>query len=229
MAKILITEKEITELLGQGKKRIEIPKGALVTPLARELASFRGVDLVEAIEQKSLMESSAEPPRSPQLSPTQAPSESNQRAVVFGSDHGGYQLKEGLKKYAESLGYKTIDVGTHNEEPCDYPDFAYAVARCVASGEAWRGVMIDGAGIGSCVVANKVPGVKAACCHNEFVARNAREHNDTNVLTLGSRVTGSEVCKEIMKVWLETWFAGGRHKQRVEKITDVEKRFLKDV
>ena len=88
-------------------------------------------------------------------------------------------------------------------------------------------MMIDGAGIGSCVVANKVPGIRAACCHNEFVARNAREHNDTNVLTLGSRVVGIEVCKEILRIWLETWFAGGRHKQRVDKIVDVESRFLK--
>ncbi len=156
-----------------------------------------------------------------------ASGESRDKVVAFGSDHGGFQLKEILKQHASTLGYKVIDVGTNSEEPCDYPDFAYAVARAVASGEAWRGVMVDGAGIGSCVVANKVPGVRAACCHNEFVARNAREHNDTNVLTLGSRVIGSEVCKEILKIWLETWFAGGRHKQRIDKITDVEKRFLK--
>ncbi len=87
--------------------------------------------------------------------------------------------------------------------------------------------MVDGAGVGSCVVANKVPRIRAACCHNEFVARNAREHNDANVLTLGSRATGSEVSKEIMRIWLETWFSGGRHKHRVEKITDVERRYLR--
>lgn len=227
MAKILITEKEIAESLAQGKKKLEIPKGALVTPLARELASFRGVELVERTEVKPPPSSAPKASPSPQQSSIEFSSDSKEKTVAFGSDHGGYHLKETLKKYAESLGYRIVDVGTHNEEPCDYPDFAYAVASAVASGEAWRGVMIDGAGIGSCVVANKVPGVKAACCHNEFVARNAREHNDTNVLTLGSRVTGSEVCKEIMKVWLETWFAGGRHKQRVEKIGDVEKRFLR--
>ncbi|MER3525063.1 MAG: ribose 5-phosphate isomerase B [Ignavibacteria bacterium] len=149
------------------------------------------------------------------------------KVVVFGSDHGGFKLKEELKPFTQKLGYAVLDVGTYDENPCDYPDFAYAVAKAVSSGEAWRGIMIDGAGIGSCVVANKVPGVKAACCHNEFVARNAREHNDTNVLTLGSRVTGSEVCKEIVKVWLETWFAGGRHKHRVDKIDQIETRFLK--
>jgi ribose 5-phosphate isomerase B len=132
-----------------------------------------------------------------------------------------------LLKHAESMGYAVIDLGTSNEEPCDYPDFAYAVARAVSSGEAWRGVAIDGAGIGSCIVANKVPGVRAACCHNEFVARNSREHNDANVLTLGSRVTGSEVCREILRIWLEAWFAGGRHKGRVDKIIDIEHRYLK--
>ncbi|MFN0159193.1 MAG: ribose 5-phosphate isomerase B [Bacteroidota bacterium] len=147
------------------------------------------------------------------------------KAVAIGSDHGGFQLKEALKPFIESLGYLVIDVGTADEKPCDYPDFAYAVAVAVSGGQAWRGVMIDGAGIGSCVVANKVPGVRAACCHNEFVARNAREHNDTNVLTLGSKVTGSEVCKEILKVWLETWFSGGRHKKRVDKMIDVERKF----
>ncbi|MEK7670877.1 MAG: ribose 5-phosphate isomerase B [Bacteroidota bacterium] len=223
MAKTLITEASISEAIASGKKRIEVPKGAIITPLAAELASFKGVEIVEATPK-------SEPPKSstPQNPHRPAEQTSNKEKVVaFGSDHGGYQLKEQLKKYAESLGYKVLDVGTNSEESCDYPDFAYAVAKAVSAGEAWRGVMIDGAGIGSCVVANKVSGVKAACCHNEFVARNAREHNDTNVLTLGSRVTGSEVCKEILRVWLETWFAGGRHKQRVDKIDEVEKRFMK--
>ncbi|MDL1892955.1 ribose 5-phosphate isomerase B [Sphingobacteriales bacterium CHB3] len=194
------------------------PKGAIITPLAAELALAKGIEF-------SFSGQSAKLPETAHAASGSSPSKG--AIVAFGSDHGGFQLKEQLKKYAEGLGYKVLDVGTSNEEPCDYPDFAYAVAKSVSTGEAWRGVMIDGAGIGSCVVANKVPGVKAACCHNEFVARNAREHNDTNVLTLGSRVVGSEVCKEILKIWLETWFSGGRHKQRVEKIDEVEKRFLK--
>ena len=223
MAKALITEASVKEAIVGGKKKLAIPKGALITPLAAELASFNGVEFVEATTE--LKKPASETTK--QSSPPSESSTSNNKPVAFGSDHGGFQLKEQLKKYAVSLGYKVMDVGTSSEEPCDYPDFAYAVARAVSSGEAWRGVMIDGAGIGSCVVANKVPGVKAACCHNEFVARNAREHNDTNVLTLGSRVTGSEVCKEILRIWLEAWFAGGRHRQRVDKIDEVEKRFTK--
>ncbi len=222
MAKVLITQASVTEAIAAGKKKLEIPKGAIITPLAAELASFKGVEFVEV---------TAEPkktaPETTKQSIPLAESSSQGKTVAFGSDHGGFQLKEQLKKYAEGLGYKILDLGTNSEEPCDYPDYAYAVARAVLSGEAWRGVMIDGAGIGSCVVANKVPGVKAACCHNEFVARNAREHNDTNVLTLGSKVTGSEVCKEILRIWLESWFAGGRHRQRVDKIDEVEKKFSK--
>lgn len=221
MARTVITEKDIDAVLAQGKKRIEIPQGALVTPLAAERATSRGVEIITL---------RPEAPMNPPSNPSQSSPPSQARTaevIAFGSDHGGYQLKEQLKSYAESLGYKVLDVGTYDEKPCDYPDYAYAVARAVSAGEAWRGVMIDGAGIGSCVVANKVPGIKAACCHNEFVARNAREHNDTNVLTLGSRVTGTELCKEILKTWLETWFAGGRHKQRVEKIAQIERKFMK--
>ncbi len=218
MAKSLITEGMVRQAISSGQKKMNAPKGAIITPLAAELALAKGIEF-------SFSGQSAKLPETAHAASGSSPSKG--AIVAFGSDHGGFQLKEQLKKYAEGLGYKVLDVGTSNEEPCDYPDFAYAVAKSVSTGEAWRGVMIDGAGIGSCVVANKVPGVKAACCHNEFVARNAREHNDTNVLTLGSRVVGSEVCKEILKIWLETWFSGGRHKQRVEKIDEVEKRFLK--
>ena len=217
----LVSEQDVRKALADGKRRIEVQPGTLVTPLAAEFASASGVEIVTRA-------TPAEPaPAAPQASPGGEPLPSAEKKVAFGSDHGGFQLKQTLLKYAESLGYSVIDLGTSSEEPVDYPDFAYAVARAVSSGEAWRGVAIDGAGIGSCVVANKVPGVRAACCHNEFVARNSREHNDTNVLTLGSRVTGSEVCKEILRTWLESWFAGGRHKGRVEKINDIERRYLK--
>jgi ribose 5-phosphate isomerase B len=223
MARMVITEKDIDAVLAQGKKRIEIPRETIVTPLAAERAGSKGVEIVTL-----LPEAPMNPPTKPSPHQSSTPSHApTGQVIAFGSDHGGYQLKEQLKSYAESLGYKVLDVGTYDEKPCDYPDYAYAVARAVSAGEAWRGVMIDGAGIGSCVVANKVPGIKAACCHNEFVARNAREHNDTNVLTLGSRVTGTELCKEILKTWLETWFAGGRHKQRVEKIAQIEEKFMK--
>lgn len=225
MGKPLITEQMVREAISKGSKTIEVPAGSIITPLAAEKALAAGVRITERKDQPVQPPASLPTPSGPM--PETGTSERS-RVVAFGSDHGGFQLKEVLKKHAEGLGYRVLDVGTNSEEPCDYPDFAYAIAAVVARGEAWRGIMIDGAGIGSCVVANKVPGIRAACCHNEFVARNAREHNDTNVLTLGSRVVGTEVCKEIVRVWLETWFAGGRHKLRVGKIIDVESRFLKN-
>ena len=221
MARRVITEENIRELIRMGKKSFELPYGASLTTLAAEVASAEGIEI------KKMNKELQGPVQESGLKPNPVDSLTSDRTVAFGSDHGGFQLKEVLKKYAESLGYKVLDVGTQSEESCDYPDYAYAVALAVATGKAWRGVMIDGAGIGSCVVANKVPGILAACCHNEFVARNAREHNDTNVLTLGSRVTGLEVCKEILRVWLESWFSGGRHKSRLQKIKDVESKFLK--
>lgn len=223
MPRSLITEATIREVIAQGGKTLLVEPTAILTPLAVEHAASHGI----AIQKKATAPQKPANPSAQPVSGTPEPESPSGQVVAFGSDHGGFQLKEQLKAYATSLGYSVLDVGTNSEEACDYPDFAYAVAVSVASGKAWRGVMIDGAGIGSCVVANKVPGVRAACCHNEFVARNAREHNDTNVLTLGSKATGSEVCKEILRIWLETWFAGGRHKKRVDKITDVEAKFLK--
>lgn len=215
MSRQVITEIAIREAIAQGSKTLLVPPGAMITSLASEIAAQNGI----------ILKSSPEDATMPNPRPSTPPEPVGKRVVAIGSDHGGFQLKEDMKPFIQSLGYTIVDVGTSDEKACDYPDFAYAVAMAVSNGQAWRGVMIDGAGIGSCVVANKVPGVRAACGHNEFVARNAREHNDTNVLTLGSKVTGSEVCKEILKVWLETWFSGGRHKKRVDKIIDVEKRF----
>jgi ribose 5-phosphate isomerase B len=217
----LVTERDVRGALAEGKRALEIDDGALVTPLAAEFASASGIEIIRRSGTRI-------PEQAGTVTPPEAKSiPAEGRKIAFGSDHGGFQLKQMLLKHAESLGYSVMDLGTSSEEPCDYPDFAYAVARAVASGEAWRGVAIDGAGIGSCIVANKVPGIRAACCHNEFVERNSREHNDSNVLTLGSRVTGSEVCKEILRIWIESWFAGGRHKGRVEKIIDIERRYLK--
>ncbi len=146
--------------------------------------------------------------------------------IVIGSDHGGYDLKEDIKAYLKELGHEFADYGTHSKESVDYPDFAFLVAQAVARGLFDRGIMVDGAGVGSCMAANKVPGVRCAVCHDTFTARNSREHNNSNVLALGDRVIGKGVAREIVKVWLETEFAGGRHLRRVNKIMEIEKRFL---
>jgi ribose 5-phosphate isomerase B len=147
--------------------------------------------------------------------------------VAVGADHGGFALKEALKTYLAELGFKVRDVGTSNTDSVDYPDFAYAVAQLVASGDAWRGIMVDGAGIGSCMVANKVPGVRSSMCYDVSSASNAREHNDANVLTLGGQLLGPNLAKQIVKTWLTTDFGGGRHARRIEKIVAVEKRYTK--
>jgi ribose 5-phosphate isomerase B len=149
------------------------------------------------------------------------------KVVALGADHGGYDLKEILKADLTALGYEYIDVGTKGKEAVDYPDFAHEVAKLVSTGKAWRGIMIDGAGIGSCVVANKVPGIRAGMAYDYATAVNSREHNDTNVLTLGAGLIGVNLAKQIVTVWLATPFGGSRHERRVNKIMAVEKQYLK--
>jgi len=147
--------------------------------------------------------------------------------VAIGSDHGGFEMKGMLLAYLSELGFQTIDCGTHGKESVDYPDFAYAVAEKVRSGAAWRGIVIDGAGIGSCMAANKVPGVRAAMCYDYATAVNSREHNDANLLTLGAGLLGNNQVTLIVKTWLETPFGGGRHARRVDKITEIEQKFMR--
>ncbi len=149
------------------------------------------------------------------------------KVVAIGADHGGFELKEILKAELNALGFDTIDVGTDSKAAVDYPDFAHEVAKMVSTGKAWRGIMIDGAGIGSCIVTNKVPGVRAGMAYDYSSALNGREHNDTNVLTLGAGMIGVNLARQIVKTWLTTEFGGERHVRRVEKIMAVEKQYLK--
>lgn len=145
--------------------------------------------------------------------------------IIIASDHGGFTLKEKLKKFIQNdLGHDCQDYGCYKEEACDYPDYAFLVAGAVANGLCDLGIMIDGAGIGSAITANKVPGVRAAVANEIYTARNSREHNNANLLTLGSQVIGEGLAKEIVRVWLGTEFAGGRHARRVMKILEFEKR-----
>jgi ribose 5-phosphate isomerase B len=149
------------------------------------------------------------------------------QSVAVGADHGGFDMKESLKAYITELGYSVFDCGTRDKAAVDYPDFALAVAKMVSEGTAWRGVVVDGAGIGSCMVANKVPGVRAALCYDYATAVNSREHNNANVLTLGAGLIGDALAKQIVKTWLATEFGGGRHAKRVDKIMAVEKQYFK--
>ena len=214
--KKLISEQTIIDAAKRGEKFLLVGEGSIVTGAARDRARQLGIKIQKKNEEnpstiKSAGAVTAEPRR---LGET----------LALGSDHGGFPLKELLKPFLESLGYTIVDVGTYSGDACDYPDYAYGVARTVSLGHASKGIMIDAVGIASAIVANKVRGIRAACCTDEFSARSSREHNDSNVLTLGGKTLGTELAKSIVKVWLETNFGGGRHLKRVEKITEIEKR-----
>ncbi|HPZ09884.1 MAG TPA: ribose 5-phosphate isomerase B [Candidatus Eremiobacteraeota bacterium] len=146
--------------------------------------------------------------------------------IIIGSDHGGFDLKEILKKFIKELGHEVLDYGTYSKDPVDYPDIAFLVADMVSKDPVSLGIIIDGAGCGSAITANKVPGIRASACYDCFTAWNSRAHNDANILTLGSRVTGEELVKRIVSTWIATEFEGGRHMRRVAKIMDVERKFL---
>ncbi len=148
-------------------------------------------------------------------------------AIAIGADHGGYALKERLGFKLREAGHDVIDCGTDGAESVDYPDYAHAVAAKVAIGEARWGIVVDGAGIGSAMVANKVPGVRAALCYDLSTARNSREHNHANVLTLGAGLVGDGLAWQIVQEWLSVEWGGGRHARRVEKITAVEQSYVR--
>ncbi len=169
----LVTAEDVQRVPPGGE--LAVPNGRLVTPLARQAAFERRVKLVDA-----------EPAARAEPRASGTGTTNPVRVVAVGADHGGYLLKDVLIRHLEAAGYGVVDCGTNGPESVDYPDLALAVARLVADGRAWRGIVVDGAGIGSCMAANKVPGVRAALCYDEATARNSREHNHANVLTLGA-------------------------------------------
>jgi len=145
--------------------------------------------------------------------------------IAIGADHGGFQLKEKLAAHLRDQGLTVVDCGTSGPDSVDYPDLAHAVATQVADGRCECGIVIDGAGIGSSITANKVPGVRAALCYDISSARNSREHNHANVLTLGAGLIGESLARQIVDTWLQTPWGSGRHARRVEKILEVERRY----
>ena len=142
--------------------------------------------------------------------------------LLIGSDHGGFHLKEHLKKYLSGKGYEILDVGTDSEESVDYPDYAAKLCSEIARGAAAKGILVCGTGIGISIAANKCPGIRAALCNDVFGAKMSREHNDANVLCMGERIIGVGTAELIVDTWLGTAFAGGRHQRRVDKIMALE-------
>ena len=172
--------------------------GAVVTPWAREVAASRQVRIVIGAAAPGVI------------------------AVAVGADHGGFALKEEVKVHLTRLGYRFRDLGTFSTDPVDYPDVALAVARAVRGGEARLGILVDGAGLGTAMAANKVRGIRAAPCTDPAAAKNAREHNDANVLTLGARFVDVPRMREIVEVFLATQCTEERHRRRVQKIEAIE-------
>lgn len=184
---------------------LRVPAGSILTPSARDLARERGVAIIE-------------------LGPgVFAPKTEPGKIVAIGSDHGGFRMKQALLSVLRDLRLEIRDVGVYEEKPADYADIAVSVARLVASGQVGRGVIIDGAGIGSSMAANKVNGIRAALCYDVASARNSREHNDANILTLGGRMLTDSQAETVLRTWLATPFGGGRHQARVDKIMAIEK------
>ena len=210
----VVTEADIRAAAGAARS-IALAKGAVVTPAARDLAKKLGVALVKADGRTGGR--ADEKPASTAGRPAARPP-----VVALGADHGGFPMKEALKQVLADLGCEVLDLGTHSTAAVDYPDLAIAVARAVAGGKAWRGIVVDGAGIGSCMAANKVPGVRAAQAHDAYSAERARKSNDAQILALGARVIGPELAKTIVRTWLRAEFAGGGSTRKVAKIKAVD-------
>ena len=201
-SKALITEDDLRGL--EDGARLRVAADVRFTSLAEDLVSERNIQLIR---------------KQPRQNTTKV------RSVAIGSDHGGFKTKELLKAYLSDLGLNVRDFGTDSEEAVDYPDFAHAVARSVSGNQVDVGIIIDGAGIGSAMTANKVPNVRAAQCYSVALAKNSREHNGANILTLGAGQNSIEEMKAIVNAFISTDISEERHKKRVGKIDNIEKQY----
>lgn len=201
-AKVVITEDDVRGL--ERGAVLRIAEAARLTPLAADIINERGIEIVRRASRSGSKQT---------------------KSIAVGADHGGYAMKEELKSFLSELGHRVHDFGTNSESAVDYPDFAHAVARAVSDHTADVGIVIDGAGVGSAMTANKVPGVRAAACYSVEVARNSREHNGANVLTLGSKTISNEQMRDIVRAWLATDLTEDRHRKRVGKIEAIERQY----
>ena len=209
--KKLITEQEILNLIYKGKKKFEITGNELFTPAAKDKINEAGIRLVKAevsnVDGKIIS-------KGPFY---------KFKNVAIGGDHTGFISKQIVIKFLKEEGYEVTDVGTYDEESCDYPDFAIKVSELVQNGIVNFGILLDATGIPSAITANKISGIRAATCYNEFSARSAREHNNANIIVMGAKTLGEETIKSILNVWLNSVFLGDRHQRRLDKIKNLEK------
>lgn len=203
-SKNVLTEDDVRDL-PEGSA-LRIAEGAHFTSLAADIIKAKRIEVVKRVPRRGSKGS---------------------RMIAVGADHGGFKMKEELKSFLLELGHQVHDFGTNSEDPVDYPDLAYAVGKSVSEGRSEVGIVIDGAGVGSAITANKVPGVRAAACYSVNVARNSREHNGANVLSLGSKTINTAQMREIVEAWLGTDLTEDRHRKRVEKIEAIEKQYLR--
>jgi ribose 5-phosphate isomerase B len=201
-AKMVITEDDVRGL--EEGATLRIAESARLTPLAADIVRDRKIEIVRHTPRRGSRAA---------------------KLIAVGADHGGFKMKEELKALLGELGHRVHDFGTNSEVAVDYPDFAHAVARAVRDETAELGIIIDGAGVGSAMTANKVSGVRAAACYSVEVARNSREHNDANILTLGSKTINNAQMREIVQAWLSTEIKEDRHKKRVAKIEAIERQY----
>ena len=214
--KKLITELDVILLFKNGIRTIPLDGSEILTPAAQDKISELRIKIVGKVLAEGIdIEENL-------LSP-----QSNKNKVAIGSDHTGFQLKNLVSKILADKGFEVIDTGTFDEKSCDYPDFALSVASKVKEGIVGWGVIIDATGNPSAITANKLNGIRAANCFNEFTAKSAREHNNANILTIGAKALGDETVKSIIEAWLNSKFEGGRHQKRLDKITAIERRNLK--
>lgn len=206
----LIIEQDILSLILKGKRKLEISGNELFTPAARDKIKEGRVKLVKVSEIK--------------LKSTKCGPFYKYKKLAIGSDHTGFSAKKNIIDFLNSLDYDITDVGTYDEKSCDYPDFAFKVAELVHSEKVDFGIIFDATGIPSSITANKVSGIRAATCYNEFSAKSAREHNNANIIVMGAKTLGEETIKSILNVWLNSEFLGDRHQRRLDKITQIEKK-----
>jgi ribose 5-phosphate isomerase B len=214
--KRVITESEVIKLYKDGGRTFPLGDDDLFTPLAKDKLKELKIKIVKKVPAFEIEGSSQDPVKSKRTN-----------KISLGSDHTGFKIKNLISKILVGKGFEIIDVGTYDENACDYPDFAFSSAMKVKNGETDFAILIDATGIPSAITANKIPGIRACTCYNEFSARSAREHNNGNVLVMGAKSLGEETIKSILEVWLNTPFGGERHQRRLDKITAIEKEFSK--
>lgn len=207
--KKLITEADVLNLIKSGLTELVVPNNSVISPLALDRIKHNKIRIID------------------KDSTTKNNESIYNKRIAIGADHTGVKAKKVLFDYLKQKGFDVVDVGTFTEEAVDYPDIAMNVANRVIVGEVGFGIIFDATGIPSAITANKIPGIRAATCYNEFSARSSREHNNANVLVMGAKTLGDETIKSVTDVWLGSKFLGDRHQRRLDKITAIENKYLK--